>query len=504
MINETNQLSEREREILRLVASGLSNQQIANQLGISINTVKVHLRNVFGKIGVASRTEATLYALRSGIVVVEGDAPPPTLVPVDDSAPLIETTSSTAEPSSDPLVAPIAPPAETVAPVVALDPADALQPLPVSQEREQAAKEIVAAPVIPARRGASRLIRGALLVAGVLIVGALMVVSAQALGWIEVRALPIVNGPVDQPSAPPATIDETTRWQELPELPSPRAAFAVANLSDQIYVIGGENQDGVLASVERYDVGFESWASLSDKPTPVTDARAVVLGEKLYVPGGRSSTDAGDVVVAFERYDPRTESWETLPDLPQPRSAYALATAEGKLYLFGGWDGTSYRREVFEYDPSREEWRERTAMSTARAYSDAAVVDAGIYVLGGENETGRLATNELYFPSREGEQPWVRRPPMPAARSRFGAVGVSSPSIIYVIGGDQATEPLQYNADTDRWQPLAAPAQPIGSLLGVVQQDTTIVTLGGKLDETTYSATMQRYQALYTLPLVAP
>src|SRR5687768_2580013 len=55
MINQTNQLSEREREILRLVAGGLTNQQIANQLGISVNTVKVHLRNVFAKIGVASR-----------------------------------------------------------------------------------------------------------------------------------------------------------------------------------------------------------------------------------------------------------------------------------------------------------------------------------------------------------------------------------------------------------------------------------------------------------------
>jgi hypothetical protein len=143
-------------------------------------------------------------------------------------------------------------------------------------------------------------------------------------------------------------------------------------------------------------------------------------------------------------------------------------------------------------------------MPTARAYGDAAVVDAGIYVLGGENESGSLAANELYFPAREGEQPWVRRPPMPQARSRFSAVGVSSPSVVYVLGGDQTGGPLQYNADSDRWQPLGAPAQPIGSQPGVVQQDTTIVTMGGKLDATTYSATMQRYQALYTLPLGAP
>lgn len=79
MSNDTlPQLSEREREILRLVATGATNQQIAVQLNISANTVKVHLRNIFGKIGVASRTEATVYAVRNGIVEIaaipQGDA----------------------------------------------------------------------------------------------------------------------------------------------------------------------------------------------------------------------------------------------------------------------------------------------------------------------------------------------------------------------------------------------------------------------------------------------
>ncbi|MDI7275266.1 MAG: response regulator transcription factor, partial [Anaerolineae bacterium] len=63
-------LSERELEILRLVATGVTNRQIALRLAISHNTVKVHLRNIFAKIGVESRTEATLVAIQRGWVQV--------------------------------------------------------------------------------------------------------------------------------------------------------------------------------------------------------------------------------------------------------------------------------------------------------------------------------------------------------------------------------------------------------------------------------------------------
>ena len=66
------ELSERELEILKLLATGLSNKEIAAQLFLSLNTVKVHLRNIFAKLGVQSRTEATLIAIQRGYVSVPG------------------------------------------------------------------------------------------------------------------------------------------------------------------------------------------------------------------------------------------------------------------------------------------------------------------------------------------------------------------------------------------------------------------------------------------------
>jgi DNA-binding NarL/FixJ family response regulator len=60
-------LTEREREVLGLVASGLANKQIARRLSISEKTVKGHLTHVFQAIGVTDRTQAALWAERNGL-----------------------------------------------------------------------------------------------------------------------------------------------------------------------------------------------------------------------------------------------------------------------------------------------------------------------------------------------------------------------------------------------------------------------------------------------------
>lgn len=64
-------LTEREIEVLRLAARGLTNRAIGRELGISDRTVQGHLANVYGKLGVSSRTEAVTKAMKLGWIVLE-------------------------------------------------------------------------------------------------------------------------------------------------------------------------------------------------------------------------------------------------------------------------------------------------------------------------------------------------------------------------------------------------------------------------------------------------
>jgi DNA-binding NarL/FixJ family response regulator len=64
----TDMLTARELEILRLVAAGLSNNRIAAQLWVAEQTVKFHLSNIYRKLGLANRTEASHYAHMHGLL----------------------------------------------------------------------------------------------------------------------------------------------------------------------------------------------------------------------------------------------------------------------------------------------------------------------------------------------------------------------------------------------------------------------------------------------------
>lgn len=446
---EESQLSEREREILKLVATGATNQQIAGDLGISINTVKVHVRNIFGKIGAGSRTEATLYAVRSG---------------------LVEMNRAVTTVSDPVIVAPELPPVPT--PNTVMPPAKP-----------------------PQARGLSRTVIAVIGTIGGL---AIALVIAMLLGF----RLPSAGSPTALPATPNNTVSSppsiTASWAAQRDVPIGLSAAAAASVDGKIYLIGGRSGASVSPRTLRYDPSSNAWAALPEKPTAVADVQAVVLGGKIYIPGGEQADRS--VSTVLEVYDPANQSWQSRAALPQPRSGYGLAAVDGRLYLFGGWDGSQVRAETLVYDPATDQWLEQAPMPTARAYSAAVTVDGRIYVLGGETQGTPVSTNEQFTPAIDGKGTWAKVTPLEQPRTRFGASAITNN--IVVVGGANGEEPARYDVRNATWQAFKAPALPLGTQPAVATRDSSVYIATG--DPSKAASAFYELKLLFTVTITLP
>jgi DNA-binding CsgD family transcriptional regulator len=438
MVEASEALSEREMEVLRLVATGATNQEIARALIISPNTVKVHLRNIFEKLGVQSRTEATMEAVRRGWVPVAGA---------------------------------VAVPGKTA---------------------EVAATETAVIPDRP-RQPARPWQRAYVVAAGILVLAALVV----PIWWQERSRTPPVTPFTDlgQPESAPVLRPEVARWTGLAALPKARSRLAVVADASRIYAIGGENATGVTGEVGIYDPASNGWLAGSTKPTAVSNVAAVLLDRRVYVPGG--TTAMGNVTNVLEVYDPAAGAWEARSPMPAPRAGYALAAVQGKLILLGGWDGASYRAETYVYDPAADRWSQATSMPSPRAFAAASVLEDVIYVVGGRNGQRELDTVETYDPSAEGAAggPWTAKAPMSAARSGLGLASIGSR--LYAVGGGWMT-PLafneQYDSRTGAWSRFDTPVAGQWRNLGLAAFNQKLYAIGGWGGS--YLALNESFQAL--------
>lgn len=484
MASDSSQISEREREILRLVAQGATNPQIAQQLHISVNTVKVHVRNIFSKIGVTSRAEAALYAARIGLVQVGG-------VPVValPQVPVAEVGDDAGEES---LVVTAGGGEVEVPPCV-----DALME-PVGHVAVEQAVTLVVSPEVGevSPRVSNRQRQVWLFVVGggmvVLLVVLVSVMVSRALVGGQPAATLVAGGGLTLPQP-----DE--RWHELAQMPSGRSGFALAYSDRRLYVVGGMVGEGVSDQVLRFDLVTNTWVGLSPKPTAVTDVQAAVIGNKIYVPGGR--LQSGGVSDRLEVYDPQRELWAALSPLPQARSGYALVAVEGKLYLFGGWDGSTYRAEVWQYSPDEDRWAVRSPMPTARAFAGAATIEGRVYVMGGVGTAGLLTVTERYAPASDGgeEGAWVVLAPLPAPRSHMAVAAIGGSGLIFVLNGSAASDgSLLYRYASDSWQPLETPLNAGLSDLRAEAIANKLYIVGGQ-EGGARSDRVYEYLAIYTV-----
>ena len=425
-------LTKREKEILRLVATGVTNREIAYQLSISVNTVKVHLRNIFAKLGVESRTEATMVAIREGWVPVESV----------EGAPEGDTG---ALPPSIPPVAP--------------------------------------EPPLPWPKRVA------------LIAALLLVMAGIAMTWPRSRAQegPEPDLPLDQPRGQPAVVIEDTEslWQEQAQMPTRRAYLALAAVGDRILAIGGLTPEGVTAAVEAYDPENDVWTPRSDKPTPAAYVSGAVIGTEVYVPGG---CDAESIPTRrVEVYDALADSWREARPLPEPRCAYALTALDGRLYLFGGWDGERYVATVYVYDSQMDTWTETTAMDTRRSLAAAAPLGELLYIVGGYDGEREMTTCTVYDPVA---RTWAECAPLAVGRGGLGLVAMGSQLYAIGGGGWTSYLGFneRYNPADDTWNVVETPLIGQWRSPGVVAFETTIYAVGGWNGD--YLSLNQAYAAL--------
>jgi DNA-binding CsgD family transcriptional regulator/N-acetylneuraminic acid mutarotase len=437
-------LSEREREIVHLVATGATNRMIAQELTISPNTVKVHLRNIFTKLEISSRTEATVIAIREGWVdLLDGEQQAAAEQLTDDVLPREEVVEEPPEWQRTPLPWPKR--IYVVASILVVVLATALAwPRSPTSAGEECRNEFTA------ECGSDE---------GVLALG-----------------------------------EPESLWVSGVPIPQPRGRFGLVNFNGLLYVLGGETADGVTDSVLIYNPREDSWSDAPAKPTPASNLAAVASEGRILVFGG-SATD-GRTLATTELYDPATGTWESGSPMPIPLAAHTATIWNDQVYLFGGWNGTGYTGDALVYQPATDSWKRLPLLPTPRGFAGAALVKDKILVLGGYDGQREYALCESYDLQKNT---WGNCPPMSTPRGGIGVAVVAGQ--IYVIGGGWnsfVTFSERYHMGSAVWHNVETPLLLTGGEwrnMGVITVGTRVYAIGG-WQSGRYLSVNQAYETL--------
>lgn len=412
MSADANPLSKREQEILTLVARGLTNQEIARELVISHNTVKVHLRNIFAKLEAVSRTEAIVKAAQAGWIDVAG---------------IDEQTAEEAAPAT-PLAA-----------------------LPALARWQRVWFFLAAAVVLLALLTPSLLTRleaetpeNDLSDAGRTQTGAVQRVATSR--WESLASLPAARSRLalvalddvlvavggEEAGGPTGAVDvydpETNGWLPRADLPVAVANVQGAAIDGAIYIPGGTAADGaVIADLQVYDPASDTWKAGAPLPAPRAGYALAALGGKLYLFGGWNGAAYSDAVW---EYDPAGEAWRELSPLPRALGFAGAAATNDRILVAGGFDGSAEYADCAAYYPDGDRWETCAPMILPRAGLGLAVDGASVYAIGGGWQRA-VGFNERYDTLTNT---WSSIPsPIPGQWINPGVA--SRGSLIYAVGG---------------------------------------------------------------------
>ncbi len=472
-------LSERELEVVALVAEGLTNREVAERLYLSPNTIKVHLRNIFTKTGVASRIELSMMAVKEGWVIVEEVAP--------ETPPALEE-----EEEADTEALATSPIGETLPIAEASSSEHSAETEEIQLERQEPSSSSHAWP----QHRTFALVGGMILALVILFLRPHSPGSADSSssGPFEYHQTYTADDPFSDNGASVTGPDiPEDSWQELPPMPVRRAGISAVLLNEKIYAIGGVTNEGSTGRVDIYDIGRQIWITGTARPLAAAYITAVSLEDgSILVPGGCAQQIPSTTV---HRYDPREDMWEEVAALPHALCAYALAALDGKVYLFGGWglsqsntktapdirraepQESNYQALTYRYDPEVNTWERLTPPRIARAFGAAAALGDRLYYVGGYDGREELATCEVYDPL---EDQWGTCARLLLPR---GGLGLTRRGWrLYAVGGGW-TNYLgfneYYNLETDTWTLIETPLVGEWRNLGLVATETTLYALGG-------------------------
>lgn len=430
-------LSDRELDVLRCVAEGSSNKEIASALTISQNTVKVHLRNIYTKLGVSSRTEATTAGMQQGYITI------------------LDPNGTAGNDGAGPEIA------------IAVDPG---RPAVIEPENDAAAAD----------ESDSTSKAGNWRVLGLVV---LLIASAIAIAILGVQ---VWNQNQTQAAIEPfsETALGDSRWLISKPMPEGRANMAVAAVGLDIYQIGGETAAGIDGKVNVFDTLDRTWRAAAEKPTAVSDSSAVQLYGEIYVPGGLLID--GQPTDVVEAYSPSQDAWRPIAALPQPVSGGLAITDGAFLYLFGGWDGQNHLDTAFVYDPSADSWRPLPPMPVPLTQAAGGALAGQLIVTGGEDGKSELSS---CFTFDLASDTWSSCPDMLRPRASAGSAVILNK--LYIIGGgisedNEISFSEVYDPATETWQVVNTPTlkeNPRWPGAGVGQIETRIYALGGQMGD---------------------